>query len=50
MRPIIIDNLPNDKRIKSPNRDNKIKQIKAPETEIVPFARGLRIVRLTFLS
>ena len=50
MRPMIIDSLSNDKRIESPNRDKKTKQIKASDTKIVPFARGLRIVRLTFLS
>ena len=49
-RPMIIDNLSNDKRIESPNRDKKKKQINAFDTEIVPFARGLKVVRLTFLS
>ncbi len=47
---MIIDSLSNDKRIESPNRDKKKKQINAFDTEIVPFARGLKIVRLTFLS
>ena len=37
---MIIDSLPNDKRIESPNRDKKKKQINAFDTEITMFQLG----------